>query len=620
MTTEQTHQFKAEIKQLLQILIHSLYQDRDIFLRELVSNASDALSRLQFEMLTNDTVFDADAELAIRFEVVDEDNKKLIIKDSGIGMTAEELARNLGTIAQSGAREFLSKLEDGSVPPTDIIGQFGVGFYSVFMVAKEVQVVSRSAQPDAEAAVWISDGGDAYRIESAEKEDRGTEIHILLKPEMDEFVQPYKLRQIIKKHSDYVGFPIYIDGEQANEQESLWRKKASDVDDEAYQKFYQNMTFDFQPPLETIHFSSDMPVSLRALLFIPSKREPGPIAQRKEPGVKLYSNNVMIQEFCTDLLPEWLGFVDGVVDSEDLPLNVSRETVHNNQLMRQLAKVVRKRVLRAIRKMSEKDTEKFGEFWAEFGRILKEGFAVDHGAKEEIEPLLHYVSSKSDGALTTLKAYVERMPEDQENIYYVLGDDASSVAFSPHLDPFKAKDWEVLYFVEPIDAFTVSQWQETQGKPLVNVEGAEIELPEDENDESAEDDPITEKALNQFIGRCVSQLGERVTEVKLSKVLKDSPIRLVASGEGAAPSGYDRIQRLMNQDYEVPARVMEVNKNHPIIVNLSEKLDSAENGESELVDMTIEQLYESALVQEGLHPNPAAMIPRIQKLIEFATK
>ncbi|HFC12245.1 MAG TPA: molecular chaperone HtpG, partial [Anaerolineae bacterium] len=465
------------------------------------------------------------------------------------------------------------------------------------------------------------DGGDSFRIESAEKADRGTEIHITLKAEMDEYTQAHKLRQVIKKHSDYVGFPIYIDGEQANEQESLWRKKPSDVEDEAYQKFYQMMTFDFMPPLKTIHFSTDMPVNLRSLLFIPSKREANPMALRKEPGVKLYSNNVLIKEYCTDLLPDWLAFVDGVVDSEDLPLNVSRETVHNNRLMRQLAKVVRKRVLREIRKMSEKEEETFEKFWAEYGRILKEGFAVDPAAKDELEPLLHYISSKSDGKLITLKTYVERMPEDQASIYYVLGDDISSVKNSPHLDPFKAKDWEVLYFVEPIDAFMVSQWTETQGKPLVNVAGAEIELPEDEEEDSAEESTLSEAAINLFIGRCVKLLGERVTEVKLSKVLKDSPVRLIAPEEGAAPSGYDRIQRLMNQDYEVPKRIMEVNKNHPIIVNLSEKLEAAgDDAASEIVDLTIEQLYESALIQEGLHPNPAAMIPRIQKLLEIATK
>ena len=623
MAKRKKRQFKAEIKQLLQILIHSLYQDREIFLRELISNASDALTRVQFEMLTNTDVVDADAELGIWLEVVEEDDqKKLIIKDNGIGMNAEELAQNLGTIAQSGAREFLAQIEEGNTPPSDIIGQFGVGFYSAFMVGSEVKVLSRSFRPEDEAASWTSDGGESYRVDSAEKSDRGTEIHITLKSDMDEFTQTWKLREIIKKHSDYVSYPIYVDGDQANSQESLWRKSPSDVEDEAYQQFYQQMTFDFTPPLSTIHFTSDMPVSLRALLFIPSKRERSPISQRKEPGVKLYSNNVLIQEYCTDLLPEWLNFVDGVVDSEDLPLNVSRETVHNNRLMRQLAKVVRKRVLREIRKISEKDADKFAEFWKEYGRVLKEGMAVDPSAKDDVEPLLHYVSSKSDGKLTSLKEYVARMPEDQENIYYVLGDDVSSVAYSPHLDPFKAKEWEVLYFVEPIDAFMVTSWQEFNEKKLVNVDDAEIELPEEDEEDSAES-TTSEKAINLFIGRAVKQLGERVSEVKLSKVLKDSPVRLVASENGQSQSGFDRIQRLMNQDYEVPVRVMEVNKNHPIIVNLSEQLeasDGKENDSSELIDMTIEQLYESALIQEGLHPNPASMIPRIQKLMEFATK
>ena len=618
MSTESQHQFKAEIKQVLQILIHSLYQDREIFLRELISNASDALTRLKFEMLTNDNVLDADAELAIRIEIVDEeDDKRLIIKDSGIGMTKDELSTNLGTIAQSGAREFLSKLEDGSASPADIIGQFGVGFYSVFMIADEVRVVSRSYKPRAKAAQWISDGGDTFRVDSADKKDRGTEIHIKLKSDTSEFLQSFKLREIIKKHSDYVSYPIYIGEDQANEAESLWRKAAKDVDDDARTKFYQQMTMDFEAPLASIHFSSDMPVNLRTLLFLPAKREKTMFALRKEPGVKLYSNNVLIQEYCTDLLPEWLNFVDGVVDSEDLPLNVSRETVQNNRLMRQLSTVVRKRVLRTISNLADKEPEKFAEFWAQFGRVLKEGMAIDPDAKDDVAKLLHFYSSASTDTLTSLKAYVERKPEEQTEIYYVLGDDKVSVQHSPHLDAFKAKGWEVLYFIDPIDAFLLNGWSEFNEIKLVNVEDAEIELPEDE-DESEDESQLSEEAVTSFVDRCVATLGERVTEVKISKVLRNSPVRLLAPEDGSG-TGFDRIQRLMNQDYEVPKRIMEVNKNHPIVANIAEQIAKNGEGNAEIIDLTIEQLYESALVQEGLHPNPAAMLPRIQKLLELAT-
>ncbi|MEM7117767.1 MAG: molecular chaperone HtpG [Chloroflexota bacterium] len=616
----QEYRFKAEIKQLLHILVHSLYQDQEIFLRELVSNASDALTRFHFESLTNRDVFDGDAELAIRIEVpeVGEDEpKRIVISDSGIGMTAEELVQNLGTIAQSGAREFLDKLEDGAeVDPTDVIGQFGVGFYSVFMIADEVRVVSRSHRPDAEAAVWISDGGEEFRVESAEKDNRGTEIHITLRKDAEEFASEWKVRQVVKKHSDFVRYPIYVGEEQANRQESLWRKRPSEVEDEQYKQFYQQMTMDFEEPTKTIHFSSDMPVNVRALLFVPAKREPGILASRKEPGVMLYSHNVLIQEYCTDLLPTWLGFVDGVVDSEDLPLNVSRETVQNNRLMTQLGRTIRKRVLRELKRMADKEAEKYATFWGEFSRVFKEGLATDPQAKDDILPLVRYHSSHDEAAMTSLDAYIERMPEDQTDIYYVLGDSVRSVANSPHLDPFKARNIEVLYWTDPLDAFMATVITEYKDRKIKNVDDADIELPEIEDD--AEEDgetAVPEKEFNLFVGRCVTALGERIKEVRTSKVLKDSPVRLVAP-EDTANREMERVQRFLDQNYEVPQRIMEVNRKHPLIADLSALV--AAEPDNALINLSIEQLYASALVQEGLHPNPSEMLPRIQELMQIA--
>lgn len=624
MTTTDSYQFKAEIKQLLRILVHSLYKDRDIFLRELVSNASDALTRLQFEMLTNRNVVDPEAELAIRIEVpeVEEGEKKrIIIKDSGIGMNQAEMIQNLGTIAQSGAREFLERVKEGEQDVSDIIGQFGVGFYSVFMVADEVRVVSRSYRTDDEAVAWTSDGSESYQLEAAEKSDRGTEIHIFLKEDAAEFANDWKLRQTVKKYSDFVRFPIYVgDGEeQANQQTALWRKPTSEATDEDYNQFYQQMTLDFEPPLRSIHFSSDAPVHIRSLLFVPSKREKGMMSMRREPGVMLYSHNVMIQEYCTDLLPDWLNFVDGVVDSEDLPLNVSRETVHNNRMVRHLAKMVRKRVLRELEQMGTDDGEKYQAFWEEYGRILKEGLATAMAAKEEILPLLRYTSSKSNGKLVSLTDYIERMPDSQTEIYYVLGDSISSVANSPHLDPFKARDLEVLFWVDPLDAFVAPMLSEYQEKPFRNIDDAEIELPElaETESEEVEEAAIPEASFNLFVGRCVTTLGERVTEVRPSKVLKDSPIRLV-SPKDAANREMDRIYRHLDKNYEVPKRILEVNRSHPLIANLSQLV--AEQPDNALINLSIEQLYENALVQEGLHPNPGDMLPRIQQLISLAAE
>ncbi|MCB8991452.1 MAG: molecular chaperone HtpG [Ardenticatenaceae bacterium] len=616
-----SYHFKAEIKQLLHILVHSLYKDRDIFLRELISNASDALTRMHFEMLTNRDVLDADAELALHIEVpeaAEGEPKRIIIKDSGIGMTREELVQNLGTIAQSGAREFLSRIGESDMDPSDVIGQFGVGFYSVFMVADEVRVVSRSYQKDAAAAAWISDGSESFRIEDAEKADRGTEIHVTLKRDADEFASEWKLKQVVKKHSDFVRFPVYVGEEQANQQQSLWRKQPSNVEADDYNNFYRQMTMEFEEPLLTVHFSSDVPVNVRALLFIPAKREPGILAARKDPGLMLYSHNVLIQEYCTDLLPPWLGFVDGVVDSEDLPLNVSRETVQNNRIMRQLGKTIRKRILRELEKLASDDGEKYAAFWKEFGRAFKEGIATDPDAKEEVLPFLRYHSSHGE-EMTSLADYVERMPESQEAIYYVLGDDAQSVANSPHLDPFKARDLEVLYWVDPLDSLIAPVMAAYDEKPFKNVDDAGLELPElvDEEQDEEGDTAVSDKAFNLFIGRCVTTLGDRVVEVRASKVLKDSPVRLVSPPD-AENREMQRLYRYLNQNYEVPKKILEVNRHHPLIVNLAQLAD--EQPDSAIIAMSIEQLYDSALVQEGLHPNPVQMLPRIQELMMLAAK
>lgn len=628
MTTDtpspQDYTFKAEIKQLLDILIHSLYKERDIFLRELISNASDALTRLHFESLTNSDIYDAEAELAIHVEVIksedDAEPKKIIIKDSGIGMTAEELIENLGTIAQSGAKAFLKTVK-GTEPSKagEIIGQFGVGFYSVFMVASEVRVVSRSYQPDAAAAAWTSQGDATFHIEPAEKSDRGTEIHITLRKDAEEYANDWKLNQIIRTHSDYVNFPIYVGENQANQRESLWRKNTSEVTADDYKKFYQQLTMDFEAPLATIHATADAPVNVRMLLFVPGKREKSILAARKEPGVKLYTRNVMIQEYCTDLLPKWLDFVDGVVDSEDLPLNVSRETVQNTRLMKQLAKTVRGRVLRELKRTAEKEPEKYNQFWNEFGRTLKEGLATDFEAKEDIHPLLRFHTSHAPTEWASLDNYIERMSEGQEAIYYVLGDSLDSVQHSPHLDPLKAHQLEVLYMVDPLDPFITPMLNEYKGKPLKNVDDAGLELPETGEaaaDETPTTDTLAEPLFNQLIGRCVTILGDRVTEVRPSKVLKDSPVRLV-SPENETNRDMQRIQRMLDKEFTIPKKILEVNRSHPIIINLAHLIDTSPA--AAVINLTIEQLFDSALVQEGIHPNPTAMLPRIQQLLELAT-
>lgn len=617
-TEVKSYRFKAEITQVLDILVHSLYKDREIFLRELISNASDALTRIQFEMLTNQDVLDPEAELAIHIDVREEDDRKLIvIKDSGIGMVRDELVQNLGTIAQSGAREFLAQIEQEDVDPAEIIGQFGVGFYSVYMVAEEVRVVSRSYRKRAKPAAWVSAGGEEFQIEEADKIDRGTEIHVRLKNDAAEFADEFRLKQMIKKYSDFVSYPIYIGQEQANRRLPLWRKVPSEVNAEEYTQFYQQMTMDFEEPLAVVHLSSDAPLHIRALLYVPAKREKNVLNLRKEPGLQLYSHNVLIQEYSQDLLPKWLDFVDGVVESEDLPLNVSRESIQNTRVIRLLSRTLRKRTLRELRQLADDDSQKYADFWHQYSRVLKEGLVTDPDAKDDLLPLFRYFSTKSDETPTSIDAYIDRMPEEQDEIYYVLGEDRQSVTFSPHLDPFKSRDIEVLYWIDPLDPFVAPILDEYKGKKLRNIDDASLELPEGSGESEEGDDSagLAEVDFNLLVGRFVTTLGDRVIEVRDSKILQNSPVRLV-SPDDTPGREMERLYKYLDEEYRVPKRIIEVNRQHPLIVNLA--LVIKETPDDEVINLTIEQLYESALVIEGLHPNPAAMLPRVQHILELA--
>ena len=614
-------EFKAEIQQLLNILVHSLYTEREIFLRELLSNASDALNRIQFEMLTNRDVLDPDVELAIHVEV-DQDAGTLSISDTGIGMTREEITEDLGTIAHSGAAAFLKQLEAEQRPSVEVIGQFGVGFYSVFMVAEQVRVVSRSFKPDAEAIEWISEGGNNYHLGPADKAERGTRIEIKLKDDAAEFAAAWRLEQIVRKHSDYVAFPIYVgDGEQAaNQQTALWRQSPREVTDEQYNEFYRHLTLDLEEPLLHTHLVTDAPVNLRSLLYVPAHRERGFLSPRTDHGLKLYIHNVMIQEYNKDLLPGYLRFVEGVVESEDLPLNISREVVQSSPAARRIQKALVRKLVKELETLSESEPESYASFWNEFGPFIKEGVAgvpsADPVATNDLLPLLRFHSSRTGGDLISLPEYVERMGEDQDTIYYVLGDDLKSVAQSPHLDYFKARDVEVLYLVDPIDSFLAMALPEYEGRPFKNVDSAELELPEEQEGEQETAELLADPDFNRLVGRFVKVLGERVVEVRESKALRDSPCRLV-SPDGAPDRDMSRVYRMLGQEFEMPKRILEINRNHPIIANLAHLV--SETPEADVIDASIDQLFDNLLLVEGLHPNPTAMIPRIQQLMEAAT-
>ena len=608
----QQFSFKAETKQLLNILIHSLYKDREVFLRELLSNASDALNRLRFEMVTNRDVVDPDAELKIQI-AVDKENRLLTIQDTGIGMTREEVIENLGTIAQSGARKFIEATKDQKVDFSQVIGQFGVGFYSVFMVAEWVRVTTRSSKPEAEAVSWYATGEDNYQVSAAEMSERGTKVEVKLKEDASEFADEYRIKNIIHKHSDYIGFPIYV-GESkdpVNKQTSLWRSSRQEVKEEQYKEFYKQTTLDFEDPLMHIHMVTDAPVQLYALLFIPSKMERGLFALRREDGLKLYSRNILIDEYNKDLLPEYLRFVQGVVDSEDLPLNVSRETVQSSGLMPRLKKVLTNQVLKDLENLAKNNAEKYQTFWQEFGGYIKQGLSSFSSEEEKLHSLLRFKTNLHPEAWSSLEDYVGRMKEGQKFIYYIVGDDPKSVLRSPHLDYFHSQGTEVLLLTEPMDSFMLMGLRKHKEFELKNVAQAEIEESQKAREEG-EAEKIPDADFNSLIERFKQILGERVTDVRASTRLSQSVARLT-DPDGAMNPELQRVYRYLGKEYEVPKKILELNPSHSILKNLLQ----LESG-SELQNAIIEQIYDSALLVEGLHPDPSSIAPRVQQIIEAA--
>lgn len=611
----QTLAFRAEVQQLLNILAHSLYTEREIFLRELISNASDALHRIQFEMLTNREVLDPDAELAVRIES-DPDARTLTVSDTGIGMTREELIENLGTIAHSGALAFLQKIGEGQ-KPVDIIGQFGVGFYSVFMVADEVTVTSRSYRPDAEAWSWTSTGDSRFTLAPAEKATRGTEILIKLKEDAAEFTSSWKLESIVRKHSDYVSFPVYVKGEAANRRDALWRKPAKDVKGEEYDDFYRQLTLDPEPPLIRTHIVTDAPVEIRAILYVPRKLDRGVLSLRSDYGLRLYSRKVLIQERNKELLPEYLRFVEGVVDSEDIPLNVSRETVQSNRVLRAMQKVLAGRIVKELRELADEKPEEYARFWEEMGIFIKQGLATMTGERDDLLPLLRFPSTRSEGKAIALSEYAGRMKEGQGEIYYLLGGDPATVANSPHLDPFKARGLEVLLLGDPFDGYMMQTVRKFEGKPFKNVDDPGLTLPGEPEEKPDAAEPLPDAEWADVVARFKTTLGDRVSEVRESKLLVDSAARLVSTNTGFERE-MQRVRRMIEEDYKAPPKILELNRNHPLVRNLAARIQS--DPASPLVDGGIELLYDTLLLMEGLHPNPAQIAPRAQMILERALK
>ena len=621
------HEFQAEIQKLLQIIIHSLYQNREIFIRELVSNSSDAINKLRFEQLTNQNIYDKEAALRIDISY-DEKAKTLTISDTGIGMTKDELMKNLGTIANSGSLKFLENLKNqqngnGEAPPADldIIGQFGVGFYSVFMVANKVVVRSRSFKIDASAAEWESEGVGTYVVRDSEKDTRGTDIIIYLKDEdATEYLSEYKIKNIITKYSDYVPFPIFVQGkeEAVNKQESLWRRDPESITDEEYEKFYQHVSGAYDKPSYRINYSIDAPIQFKTILFFPDKKNRNLFMPEPEWGLKLYSHNVLIQEKSKDLMPIYFRFIKGVVDSEDIPLNVSRETVQLNKILERIKKSLTNKIISEISKMSKKEADQYKKFWEEFGVFIKEGIASDQTNRDKLSKLLRFKSSKlADNEYTSLQDYISRMKDGQENIFYLLGDNLDVVKKSPHLEYYKSNDLEVLYLPEAIDGFVMMNLRDFEGKKFSSIDQSSPEDDKKSDDKKEEKKDDEKDDFDRLVDRFKEVLGEKVEDVRFTDRLKESPIRLVNPKSGLG-SEMQRVYKAMDENFELSKKIVEVNKDHEIIKGLSSLYKG--NKESELVTIAIEQLFENSLLQEGFHPKPGSMVPRINQIIEAAVR
>jgi TNF receptor-associated protein 1 len=612
MSETTTHTFQAEVRQLLDIVINSLYTDREIFLRELVSNASDAQEKMRHVQQTERNVFQGDAALEIGI-TADEEAKTITITDRGLGMTRDELVTNLGTIAHSGTKAFLQSLESGASAAGNVIGKFGVGFYSVFMVADKVQVHSRSWQPDGEGLVWTSDGKGGYTIEDAPDQDRGTRIVIHLKEGQEDYATKHRLEELLKRYSNFVPFPLLLNGERVNTVEALWLKNRSEITDDQYNEFYKFIAHAWDEPRYRLHFNADAPLAIHSLLFVPRENpEPWGMGQT-DPGVALYCRRVLIDPHPKGLLPDWLRFLRGVIDSDDLPLNISRETMQDSALVQKLGDVITKRFLKFLDGEARDDAEKYSEFYAQFSRFIKEGVITDYKHRESLAKLLRFESSMTeDGKITSLDEYVTRMKEEQKDIYYLQAPSRGSIESGPYLEAFKARGLEVVYFTEPVDEYVLSSLQDFGGKKLVSADSADLELPDAPDSDSKES--LTDSEAEEFSTWMKETLGDAVEKVTPSKRLVDSPVAaLLPEGTRMGPQ-LRAMMRTMQQEAPAPKVELAVNPKHPLII----KLARSRNDRSDAAKLIAGQLLDTALLSAGLVEDPRSVVSRLNKVLELA--
>lgn len=645
---KETHQFQAETKKLLDLMIHSIYTNREIFLRELISNASDAIDKIHFEGLTNKDLLEGDDQYEI-FLVPDADSHTLTISDNGLGMNKDDLMENLGTIAKSGTKAFLEKLQqakEGSDTGKDLIGQFGVGFYSAFMVSEKITVVSRKAG-EKQAYKWESTADGSYTIEECEKEKRGTSITLTLLPEFygdkaeENFTDTYKLQSLVKKYSDYVRYPIKMnfvveeqpkdaDGKPIegagtikrnevrtlNSMQPLWAKNKSEIKPEEYDEFYQNLFHDWERPMEVMHNKVEGTIEYTSLLFFPEHAPYNLYHSDYEPGLQLYSRHVFIMDKCKDLLPEYLRFVKGLVDSPDFSLNISRELLQQSRELKLIGKNLEKSILRQLNTMLKKDREKYEKFWAQYGKSLKIGIYgsayTGTDTVDKLKDLLLFTTSKED-KLITLKEYVEHMPENQKKIYYATGKDRAAIDSLPQMELLRDKGIEVLYFLDNVDEFAVEVMREYDGKPFHSISRGDLDLDDVESQEVKKETENITKTNEDLIKDIKETLGDKVADVKISSRLKSSAVCLVADEQG--PSfAMEQVFAETNNPMFKAKRILEINPKHDLFARL-QKIHEAGKDTQQFKDYC-NLLYAQALLIEGIMPDdPAAIANQIAQLM-----
>lgn len=640
--TAETLGFQAEVKQILHLVTHSLYSNKEIFLRELISNASDALDKLRFLALEDDSLYEGDAELQIQVDI-DKDARTITISDNGVGMTRDEVINNLGTIARSGTSEFLKSLSGDKAKDNQLIGQFGVGFYSAFIVSDKVTVLTRKAGEAASNAVkWQSDGSGEFTIETTDKSNHGTQIICHLKTEESEFLDEWKVKSTITKYSDHISFPVLMqeaievetessDSEKSdtdaeekptetetayeykpvNKAKALWACSKSDITDEEYSEFYKHISHDYDEPMLWSHNRVEGKTEYTSLLYIP-KHAPFDLWNRDAPkGLKLYVKRVFIMDNAEKLLPLYLRFVKGVIDSDDLPLNVSRELLQNNRIIETIRSATTKRVLTMLEKCAKNDSEKYQELWKAFGNVLKEGPAEDSANRDQIAKLFRFTTTKSEGEAQTvaLADYVARMQENQDKIYYITADSYAAANNSPHLEIFKQKDLEVLLLVDKVDEWLVSNLSEFDGKSLVSVAKGDLDLGELEDEKTKEEHKQVETENKDFITRMKTVLGDAVKEVRVTHRLTNSPSCVVADTYDMS-SNIQRILKASGQDIPASKPILELNPEHDLV----KKLKAVED-DTQFSDWSHVLLDQAILAEGGQLNDPASFVTRLNQFL-----